>query len=111
MGDPGTTDEEGNVAFELPSDIPGDESGNLVIVAKVAEHELLGNIEVRESSAWGVPVKEDDFYTQRQLWSARANSPIILIVVVNAAIIGIWGVIAYIFLGIFRINKLGKVNK
>ena len=111
LGDPGTTDEEGNVTFEFPADIPGDEAGKVVIVAKIAEHELLGNIEVQEASAWGVPVKENDFYTQRQLWSARANSPIILIIVVNAAIIGIWGVIAFIFLEIFRINKLGKVNK
>jgi hypothetical protein len=110
LGDPETTDEEGYVTIEFPNDIKGDTAGMVTVVAKVMEHETLGNVETSESIAWGLPLEINDFYSQRQLWSARANSPIILIVVVNAAIIGIWGVILYIFLEIFRIRKLGKAN-
>jgi len=108
IGDPETTDEEGNVTIEFPSDIKGDTSGLITIVAKVTEHETLGNIETSKAISWGIPTVNDDFYSQRQLWSARSNSPIILIVVVNTVLLGIWGVIAYIFLGIFRINKIGR---
>lgn len=110
IGDPETTDEEGNITIEFPNDIKGDTAGLITIVVKVMEHETLGNVESSQSIAWGIPTEINDFYSQRQLWSARSNSPIILIVVVNAVIIGIWGVILYIFLEIFRIHKLGKAN-
>jgi len=105
-----TTDEEGNITVEFLREIQGDESGNLTVVAKIAEHEILGNVEVSKTIAWGIPSKVNDFYQQRELWSARANSPLMLIFVVNATLLGIWGVIAFIFLEIFRINKLGKTN-
>lgn len=110
LGDPETTDEDGYVTFEFPSDIKGDTAGNLTLVARVIEHEMIGNVETSQDIRWGIPTEISDFYSQRQLWSARANSPIILIVVVNLAILGIWGVIAFIFFEIYKINKLGKAN-
>ncbi len=111
IGEPETTDEEGLISVEFPADIHGDESGNLTVVAKIAEHEVVGNVEVNKTINWGIPSKTDDFYQQRELWSARANSPIALILIVNAALIGIWGMIGFIILEIIKINKLGKNNK
>lgn len=110
LGEPETTDEEGTITIELPAGIPGDTSGNITIVAKVAEHEVLGNVETSKTIAWGTPVVSEDFYAKRQLWSARANAPIALVVIVNIALLGIWGVIFFIFLEIWRINKMGKVR-
>ena len=110
IGDAETTDADGNISVEFPKEIQGDESGTITVVAKIAENESLGNVEVSQAAAWGIPSKVDDFYLQRELWSARANSPLILIFVVNAVLIGIWGVIAFIFLEIYRINRLGKAN-
>ena len=107
----GVTDAEGNVQFIFPEMVPGDTAGNITVVAKIKEHEIAGNVEVGKNIAWGVAVESDDFYEQRALWSARSNSPVLLIVVVNAVILGIWGVIAFIFLEIYRINKLGRVSK
>ena len=111
IGEAETTDEEGNITIEFPTGIPGDGSGIITIVAKVAEHEILGNVETSETIAWGVPTISEDFYAQRRLWSARDNSPLALVFVVNAAILGIWGVIFYIFWEIFRIYKIGKASK
>jgi hypothetical protein len=108
VAEPETSDENGNLTVEFPSGISGDESGNLIVVAKIAEHEVLGNVEVSQSVTWGEPLAADDFYTQRELWSARSNSPVSLILIVNMVLLGIWGVIAFIFLEIYRINKLGK---
>ena len=107
----GTTDADGNVQFVLSEKIPGDASGNITLIAKVKEHEIAGNVEVSKSITWGEPVKTNNFYEQRALWSARSNSPVLLIVVVNALIIAIWGAIAFIFLEIYRINKLGRTHK
>lgn len=111
LGEPETTDEEGNITVEFPAGVPGDVAGQITIVAKVAEHEILGNVETSKAINWGVPVVSEDFYAKRRLWSARDNSPIALVIVVNAALVGIWGVIFYIFWEIFRINRIGKTGK
>ncbi|MEP6795287.1 MAG: hypothetical protein ABJB16_13235 [Saprospiraceae bacterium] len=105
-----TTDADGNISVEFPDDVHGDEAGNVTIVAKIADNESIGNAEVSSTIPWGIPTTVDDFYSQRELWSARANSPISLIIIVNAALLLIWGFIAFIFLEIIRINKLGKTN-
>jgi hypothetical protein len=110
VGESATTDEEGKVSFEFPKGIPGDESGMVTVVARFSDNDVVGNVETRQVSPWGVPTKKDDFYAKRELWSARANSPIPLVIVVNAILIGVWGVILFIFLEIFRINKLGKAR-
>ncbi|HJW30142.1 MAG TPA: hypothetical protein VJ508_12960 [Saprospiraceae bacterium] len=110
LGDAATTDAEGNVTFEFPADIKGDESGNVTVVTKIEEHEIVGNAEVSQLINWGIPTKQEDFYLRRELWSARANSPITLVIIVNAILLGVWGAIAYIFLEIIRINKIGKVR-
>lgn len=106
--DPETTDENGEVSAEFPGDIPGDEDGNLIIVAKVEDHERYGNLEFRRKVKWGVPLVIDPDRDRRQLWSSRANAPLYLIFIVNAMLIGIWGVIAYIVFNIFQIRKLGR---
>ena len=56
LGEPETTDEEGNITVEFPAGVPGDVAGQITIVAKVAEHEILGNVETSKAINWGVPV-------------------------------------------------------
>lgn len=110
VGDPQVTDEEGNISLEFPNDIQGDPEGNIKLIAKISDHDLLGNVEINQTITWGIPTKVDDFYLQKELWSARANSPLLLIIIVNTVLVGIWGLILFIFIEIFRINKLGRAG-
>lgn len=109
--DPETTDEDGEVVVEFPADIPGDTAGNLVIVAKIEDHERFGTLEFRRKINWGVPLIIDPNQSARELWSSRANAPIYLIVIVNTMLIGIWGVILYIVYQAFKIRKIGRSSK
>jgi hypothetical protein len=109
--DPETTDEDGEVLVEFPADIPGDTAGNLIIVAKIEDHERFGNLEFRRKINWGVPLIIDPHQSARELWSSRANAPIYLIVIVNTMLIGIWGVILYIVYQAFKIRKIGRNSK
>jgi len=110
IGESANTNEEGQVSFEFPKDIPGDKAGSITIVARFTDHELVGNVEASQVIQWGIPMQADDFYSRRELWSARANSPIPLVIIVNIILIGVWGAIVFIFLEIYRINKLGKAR-
>ena len=101
------TDEEGMIALEFPSDIRGDEDGMVSIVAKVDEHETFGRLTAVKKIGWGIPLKPDDKINDRELWSARSNAPMSLIVIINAMLIGIWGVIFYVIFQLFKIKKIG----
>lgn len=103
-----TTDETGEVRVEFPGDIPGDSLGNVIIVARIDEHERYGFLENRKKVNWGVPVVASAPVQTRELWSSRANAPIYLIVFVNVMLTGIWGVVFYIIYDIFKIRKIGK---
>ncbi len=106
--DPETTDENGEAVVEFPADLPGDTAGNLVIIAKVDDHERFGNLEFGRKINWGVPLVIDPEKNARELWSSRSNAPIYLIVIVNAMLIGIWGVILYILFQAYKIIRLGR---
>ena len=105
---PETTDENGEVTADFPAGIPGDTAGNLIVVARVEEHERFGNLEFSRKINWGVPLIMDPNKDNRELWSSRANAPVYLIVLVNTMLIGIWGVIAYIIFQVFQIRKIGR---
>lgn len=105
-----TTDEEGFLTIEFPDDIPGDEVGNLTIIAKVDDHEVFGTLTNSQEIDWGVPLKSSAEIISGEWWSGRNNAPIALIIIVNAMIFGIWGVIIYIILDLFKINKIGKTR-
>lgn len=105
---PETTDENGEILAEFPADLRGDTAGNLVIVAKIEDHEKFGNLEFSRKINWGIPLQIDPEKNARELWSSRANAPVYLIVIVNSMLIGIWGVIFYILFQAYKIIKLGR---
>lgn len=103
------TDEDGVVEITLPNNIPGDRDGNLTVIARIEEDEY--GIRMAEKTVpWGIPLVSDVNEWEQTLWSARKNTPILLMVVINAMILGIWGVIAYIVTQLLKIKKLGKIS-
>jgi hypothetical protein len=106
-----TTDENGMVEVEFPSDLPGDSKGNVAIVVKILESDIYKDQSLEMTKKWGVPVQlDDESKEKRSLWAAAANAPISLIVVVCSMIIGVWYVIIYIVYSLFIISKIESVN-
>jgi hypothetical protein len=103
-----TTNSEGQTDIDFPKEIPGDTAGILTVIIKVPDHELYGNLVYREDIAWGQPIVVEHEQIQGELWSARSNAPLYLILLVNTILIGIWGTIAYIVVLLFRINNFGR---
>ena len=104
-----TTDSSGIATVELKKDsLPGDKKGNIVLVAKVEDNDLLGNMLVEKTVPWGVALKTDDsFFDQRTLWSTRFRTPLWLLFMAYSIVIAVWGTIFYLILQIVRIKKLG----
>jgi hypothetical protein len=104
-----TTDSSGTITVELSKDsLPGDKLGNIVLVAKVEDNDLYGNLQVEKTVPWGVASNAStDFFDQRKLWSTNFRTPLWLLFMAYSIIIGVWGTIIYLVLQIIKIKKLG----
>ena len=104
-----TTDSLGEVTAEFKrTALPGDEKGNIVLVAKVEENEQLGNLTIEKTVPWGIAEKADPgFFDQRTLWSTRFRTPLWLLFMAYSIVIGVWGTIIYLVFQIIKIKKLG----
>jgi hypothetical protein len=107
-----TTDSIGQVTAEFKRDkLPGDEKGNINLVAKVEDNESYGNLAVERSVPWGVPTKyENAFIHERTLWSARFHTPAWLMIIAYSIIATVWGTILYLIFQAIKIKKLGSAE-
>ncbi|MEP6675465.1 MAG: hypothetical protein ABJA78_09925 [Ferruginibacter sp.] len=105
-----TTDSTGAVSVEFKRDsLPGDEKGNLTLLAKVEDNELYGNLLIEKKVPWGSAfVNNGNFFDQRTLWSTRFRTPLWLLAMAYGILIIVWGTIIYLVLQIVRIKKLGN---
>ncbi len=105
-----TTDSSGAVTVEFAkAGMPGNEKGDIVLVARVDNNELFGNLLVKKVVPWGKPtVANDTFFTKRSLWATRDKAPIWLIVMAYSIIAAVWAVLIYLVIQLFKIRKLGR---
>lgn len=103
-----TTDSTGIAIAEFKKDsLPGDQQGNIVLVAKVEDNDLYGNLLVEKTVPWGIVVKPDTgFFDQRTLWSTRFRTPAWLLFMAYSIVISVWGTLIYLVFQIVKIKKL-----
>jgi hypothetical protein len=103
------TDDNGEALAEFPMDIPGDQSGNVTVIAKIEDNEQVGNLETTKVINWAVPTKTDHADPKRALWASADNAPIPLVVTVTSIVALVWGTIFYIVFQLVAIKKAGKM--
>lgn len=106
-----TTDSTGTVVVEFNKDsLPGDQQGNLKLVAKVEDNDQYGNLLVEKTVPWGLAFKPDrSFFNQRALWSTK--TPLWLLFMACSIVIGVWATIIYLLWQIYKIKRLGDEAK
>jgi len=105
-----TADSTGTATVEFKRDsLPGDQKGNIVLVAKVEDNESYGNLVVEKSVPWGVSfTPEKNFFDQRTLWTTRFKTPFWLLFMAYSIVIGVWGTLFYLVFQIVKIKKMGR---
>lgn len=101
-----TTDDLGKVSVDFPKDLPGDHEGNVTILVEIKDSELYNDQIIETVKDWGVPTALDPVNQKRSLWSAGANAPISLVLIISSLIVSIWFIIFYIIHILFRISKI-----
>jgi hypothetical protein len=106
-----TTDSTGHAVAEFKKDsLPGDEKGNIILVAKVEDNELYGNLIIEKSVPWGVYKRFENNFNKRSLWATRFKTPIWLLFMAYSIVAGVWGVLIYLVWQIIKIKKLGRAS-
>ena len=103
-----TSDSAGSISGEFLRDtLPGDQKGNLVLVASIIDNDVYGNIEAETTVPWGKPLVYTTNYNHRSLFARRGHSPIWLELLAYGIIILVWAVIIYLGFQIRKIILLG----
>jgi hypothetical protein len=104
-----TTDSLGQVTgeFKLDSLPATDTKGNIVLIAKVEDNDQFGNLSVEKTVPWGKYYRHTSTFGQRSLSAARFRAPLWLLFVAYSIIAGVWAVIIYLIIQVFRMKKLG----
>lgn len=106
-----TLDDNGTVSVDFPSDLPGDNEGNLKIIARFEENPTYGNVEKNIVQKWGIPTSYAVPKTHRALWTK--TPPTWMIITLSILLAGVWGhyLFAIISLILIKIDARGKKPK
>ncbi|MBK9107177.1 MAG: hypothetical protein IPM92_02035 [Saprospiraceae bacterium] len=104
-----TTDSTGTIIADYMLDsIPGNEAGEIILIAKIEEHEMYGTVENEISVPWGNAFQTHFKLDHRSLWATGDKVPIWLLFLAITIISSVWGTMIYILFQLFKIIKLGK---
>jgi len=104
-----TTDKSGEAEFNLPKNIAGDTAGDLIIVTKLEDNAIFGNVENKAATTWGtvLAIEKDPF--PRALWKPYAPLPLVFTITILFG--GVWIVYFFLFVQMRKIYKEGKKSK
>ena len=97
--------EDGEFKFEFPTDLPGNENGDITVFSTIEDNDDFGNVFQKKTVNWGTfnkQVKEEG----NKLWSEAA--PMWMYIVLTILLLGVWANYVYTILNLFKIKKEGK---
>ena len=105
------TDSNGNISLICPADIPGDDEGNITVVARIEDFDF-APVSVEKEVNWGVILPqsewENTWNNETALWRTNQYAPIWVKLSFFGITIGVWIGIFYVVFLMRRIKILGR---
>ena len=98
------TDENGTIIVPIEEGIPGID-GVLNIEVVLNESEEYGTLKALIDAPIGTPIVDESTFDQRTMWSPRNKTPLFLLIFPNLLIFGMFSLIIYLFINLFKISK------
>ena len=99
------TDDNGTILVFIEEGIPGID-GDLMIEVVLYDNDTYGTIKSIIEAPIGKVIVNESTFDNRTLWSTRSKTPLFILVFGNFLIIGMWGIIIYLIVNLFRIKKV-----
>ena len=101
---------DGKVTVQFPENIIGDLTGNVTVIAKIENNLIYNDIDAKTVQKWGTAlVTEDAKFDVRALWASQGKSPIWLLLLEGAILIGVWSVVFFVISNLLKVKKAGKI--
>ncbi|REE82298.1 hypothetical protein BX611_1845 [Lutibacter oceani] len=98
------TDENGTINIPIENKIPAVD-GILTFEVVLKEHDDYGTVKALIKAPIGVPIVEESTFNERTMWSPRNKTPIFLLIIPNLLTFGMWSIIIYLIVNLFKILK------
>ncbi len=103
-----TTDSSGTAVAEFTvKSIPGDKSGNIILIARIEDNDVYGNLEASKNVNWGTTFISESNFGKRSLWATGGKTPIWLLSIAGLIVFSVWGTIIYLVFSLINMRKLG----
>lgn len=103
-----TTDSLGKVSVDYTlAGLPGDDSGNIVLLAKLDASDQYGTITREKIVPWGVAPSYVSDFDKHSLFARRGLAPWWLRFIAYSILLAVWGVIIHLFFQIRKIRRIG----
>jgi len=99
-----STDNNGTIIVPIEKDIPG-VNGNLTFEVVLNDSDDFGTVKALVNAPIGIPIVDESTFDERTMWSPRNKTPYLLLILPNLVILGMWGLIIYLTLNLFKISK------
>ena len=101
------TDSSGSVTAEFKREnLPGDQKGNITLIASVVDNDIYGNLSAEFTAPWGTKSVYMTNFDHRSLFARRGHSPIWLELLAYSIVIAVWSVIIFLLVQIKNLKKL-----
>jgi|GEM_PF-38431 len=108
LGESKSSDNSGNLTFQIPADLPADTAGMIRLMVKLTDEEQFGAIEKDSTMKFGQATHPVSLRAKRAMWNTVDKAPVWLTIVYPLALLIVLGVIGYIVLQIREIFYIGK---
>ncbi len=98
------TDENGTILVPVEEGIPGVD-GNLIFEVVLYDNDDFGTVKALINTQIGISIVDESTFDQRTMWSPRNKTPLFLLIFPNILIFGIWGLLIYLLINLFKITK------
>ena len=98
------TDENGTILVPIEEGIPG-VNGVLNLEVVLKDHDDFGTVKAIVKAPVGIPIVEESTFNERTLWSPRNKTPIFIILFTSGLILGIWAIVIYLIINLFKISN------
>lgn len=95
------TTDDGTVTIEFPTEMPGDTLGNLTIVAKIENDDILGTIESKSEINWGVPIEP---VVEKRRGLGDTDAPLWMVYTLIILLSAVWFHYFYVIYLMFKIK-------
>lgn len=99
-----TTDENGAIMVEVENGLPGVD-GILTFEVVLDESDEYGTVKALVQAPIGKPIVDESTFDERTMWSPRNKTPLFLLIFPNLLTLGIWSIIIYLVINLFKISK------